>query len=309
MKFCIRFIVLHLFLLTIAPINAEIPQGRQLTVYLPDYRVGKDFQMNLYGTTHLILFSTKANPDGSIDFSRMTKALLAAGKEAKEKSEVKVLFCIGGWGRSNDFGSAVSTPENRSRFVKQTLEFCEEHSLDGIDLDWEFPKGDLEMANYLKLIKDLSTALRTEERLVTVALGPTKLLPAEAYTHIDLIHLMSYQPWNPEEYEGWMARSVKLAIDGGIPPGKISVGTPFFSKELGGDRRAVSYKKIAVNGRDAIPQSSHEFTPVGSAAIDPRIRQVKKHGLAGAMVWDYGHDSMLPEKSMLKELSNKLQSP
>lgn len=68
---------------------ADSPR-RILSVYLPDYRVGKDFQLNLHGTTHLILFSTAAKPDGTIDFSRMTSALLDAGKEAAGKPGVRV---------------------------------------------------------------------------------------------------------------------------------------------------------------------------------------------------------------------------
>lgn len=285
---------------------AEKPKRPNLSVYLPDYRVGKDFTLNLYGTTHLILFSTAAKPDGSIDFSRMTAPLLAAGKEARDQNGCMVLFCVGGWGRSKEFASAVETPEKRNRFIQEAIDFCELHSLDGIDLDWEFPDEGLEMVNYQLLIRDLSLAMRSSDRILTVALGPTRLLPIETYPDIDLVHLMSYQPWNPEDYEGWMTRSVKLALDGGIPPEKISVGTPFFSKELGGDRRAVSYRKIAEGAKNVVPTSEHKFTPVGADAIDPRIRQIQQHGLAGAMVWDYGHDSMDAEKSMLRQLSEKL---
>ena len=52
----------------------------------------------------------------------------------------------------------------------------EEHSLDGVDFDWEAPRNDEEMANYVLLLRAASRALRSKNKLVTVALHPGQSL-------------------------------------------------------------------------------------------------------------------------------------
>ncbi len=116
---------------------------------------------------------------------------------------------------------------------------------------------------------------------------------------------MSYQPWHPEEYEPWLEKRVRQLIDSGAPPEKINVGVGFYAKEMGGERRAVSWKKLVGPNATKIDQKEHPFSPVGKEVCDMRVRLVKKMGLAGVMIWEYGHDSMEPGESLLKHLSEK----
>lgn len=270
-----------------------------LSVYLPDYRVKAGDQPRLYGTTHLILFSAKPRPDGSVDFSRITPELLGFAGKAREQSDIKITACVGGWGRGKEFATAVSTAENREKFAGELAAFCELHNLDGIDLDWEFPKGEQEHADLEAFLAILSAKLKPAKRLLTIALGYTRPLPAACWPYIDQVNLMSYQPWSVEPYEAWLAKSVKRFLEAGLPAEKLIVGVGFFTKEKAGERRTVSWKKIDT----AIPDSPHGYWPVGKEACDLRLKLVKEHGLGGVMVWDYGHDSTDPEKSLLRYIS------
>lgn len=274
---------------------------RVLSVYLPDYRVKGSPEPELYGTTHLILFSAKPFPDGTVDFGRITPELFAFAAKARSKNPaLKVTFSVGGWGRGKEFASAVGSPENRERFAGELVSFCEKHQLDGVDIDWEFPKGEQEHADLEAFLATLSGKLRASGRLLTIALGYTRPLSPACWPFIDQVNLMSYQPWNPTDYEKWLTESVERFLEAGLPPHKLLVGVGFFAKEKGGERRAISWKKIAGN---KMPESDHGFWPVGQSSCDLRLNLVKKHGLGGVMVWDYGHDSDLPEHSLLRHLS------
>lgn len=281
-----------------------------ISVYLPDYRVQSDTIPRVYGTTHLILFAAAVQDDGSIDFSRIDGDLFRFAKHAKEQNPaLRVTVCVGGWRKSGSFASAVSTAEHRQRFVNELVQFCDAHQLDGVDINWEFPKGEREHADFGLFLETLSRALQPRERILTVALGYTRPLPAETWAHIDYVNLMSYQPWTIQDYEPWLTSSIERFLESGLPPEKLLLGVGFFAKEKAGDRRAYSWKTLLERESKAPPTSEHGFWPVGPETCDLRVRLVKEHGLGGVMIWDYGHDSLSPEHSLLRHLSRKLAPP
>ena len=185
----------------------------------------------------------------------------------------------------------------------------EENALDGVDIDWEFPKGDQEHADLNSFLQRLSEKLHTTNRILTIALGYTRSLSAEANACIDHVNLMSYQPWNPQPYEVWLEKAVTDFLESGLPPEKLILGLPFFTKELGGKRRAIQWTKLAGKGESTIPESDHEFSPVGKAACDLRLDLMKKYKLGGVMVWEFGQDSPNEKHSLMKHLSEKLATP
>lgn len=298
-------VILLLFLT--APAPADEPAKRTLAVYLPDYRVKADTEPQLYGTTHLVLFSAKPNDNGSVDFSRITPELLAFGEKAKANGRVKVTFCVGGWGRGKLFANAVSSEASRARFVDDLVAFCEAQDLDGVDIDWEFPRGDQEHADFALFLEGLSGKLRPSGRILTVALGYSRPLPAKCWPFIDQVNLMSYQPWSEEPYEAWLSESIDRFLEAGLPPEKLLLGVGFYAKEKAGERRAVSWKHLVGKDAKERPASGHGYWPVGKEACDLRLRLAKERGLAGVMVWDYGHDSPDPEHSLLRYLAEGLR--
>lgn len=291
-----------------AAVSADEPAATPvLSVYLPDYRVKADTVPAVYGTTHLVLFSAKPHDDGSVDFSGITPELLAFGKKAQANGRTKVTFCVGGWGRGELFANAVSSEANRARFVADLLAFSEAQDLDGVDIDWEFPQGDQEHADFVLFLEALSEKLHASGRILTVALGYTRPLPAKCWTFIDQVNLMSYQPWSEAPYEAWLLESIDRFLEAGVPPEKLILGVGFYTKEKAGERRAVSWKKLVGEKATGLPESEHGYWPVGPEACDLRLRLVKERGLGGVMVWDYGHDSAEPEHSLLRYLSAGLE--
>jgi GH18 family chitinase len=276
-----------------------------LSVYFPDYRYVKGAEPAFYGTTQLVLFSAKPREDGSVDFSRITPGLLEVGEKAKAQG-ITAMVCVGGWGRGKEFATAVSTQGGRAHFVEALAGFCAEHSLGGVDIDWEFPKGEQEHADFTKFLGALSKRLRAEGRILTAALGYTRPLSVECYAYLDQVNLMSYQPWSPQDYEGWLREAVARFLDSGLAPEKLVLGVGFFAKEKGGERRAVSYKKMTGREGADLPKSEHGWWPAGKEACDLRVKLVEEFGLGGVMVWDYGHDAVAPEESLLRYLSETL---
>ena len=75
--------------------------------------------------------------------------------------ELKVLLALGGW----TFGTAKfkemsATRYSRQTFVFSAIPFLRQHGFDGLDLDWEYPKGSDDKRNFVSLLKGTSQCAR-----------------------------------------------------------------------------------------------------------------------------------------------------
>lgn len=55
---------------------------------------------------------------------------------------VKFMIALGGWYDSADdkYSRLVNDPKARSRFINNAMIFLRKRSLDGLEIDWEYPK-------------------------------------------------------------------------------------------------------------------------------------------------------------------------
>ena len=65
------------------------------------------------------------------------------GHNGPAQEHLKVIISVGGWTWSENFSDAALTPESRWRFAESLKDFVDTFNLDGADLDWEFPTGNL----------------------------------------------------------------------------------------------------------------------------------------------------------------------
>lgn len=54
---------------------------------------------------------------------------------------IKLLLSLGGWTWSKHFSTCTRDDTKRAFFVKSAVDALEEHALDGLDFDWEYPTG------------------------------------------------------------------------------------------------------------------------------------------------------------------------
>ena len=67
------------------------------------------------------------------------KNLAALRKLRQQNQHLKLLISVGGWSDSQYFSDAVATAARRESFAASCVDFVVEQSLDGVDLDWEYP--------------------------------------------------------------------------------------------------------------------------------------------------------------------------
>ncbi|KAF7729359.1 hypothetical protein EC973_004615 [Apophysomyces ossiformis] len=170
---------------------------------------------------------------------------------------LKVSLSVGGWSGSHNFTKVANDPRKRSRFAESAVNHVRNLGLDGIDIDWEFPKDDADAKGYVQLLREVRLALdEYQERvgqsgdpafLVSVAMptGPEqmKVLRLQSMEpYVDIFYLMAYDlagAW--DEKTGHQAslygnnglnvdQAVKHFLKAAIPPQKIVMGIPAYGR-------------------------------------------------------------------------------
>ena len=140
--------------------------------------------------------------DGLLDMSQLTHIDLIH-QFRKWNPAIKIVLSVGGWG-AGGFSNMAMTEEGRRAFVASCLKAVEEHNLDGIDIDWEYPCSDLaeidadpqDKENYTYLFQALRDVLGPD-RIVSNAVGAGEYFVEGSEMDkvaeiVDYVQLMTY---------------------------------------------------------------------------------------------------------------------
>ena len=305
-----------MFLLAaIAASTSDTPRTNNnftVAAYLPEWRYeGANWADMSRTVTQLILFSLEVQPSGRLSaYDRLPRReLMLEARAATRAAGSQLLVCVGGNGRSGGFSRAVSTSNSRARFVESLVKVCDQHELDGVDLNWEYPgyefgRGYLDEAAIERdyrglrlLLKALHAAFAPTGRIITLAYYPDGR-QEEIFTkhrvgrYVERMHMMSYD--QPGKHSSWeFAQRVARQGASLLPAHLVTLGLPFYGRHTAtGDWK--SYEDLVQRHHASLAVDSDE-TPDGyffnsPALITRKTRLAAELGLGGVMIWEVGQD-------------------
>ncbi|CAG7835000.1 unnamed protein product [Allacma fusca] len=183
----------------------------------------------------------------------------------KANPKLKTLLAIGGWSfGTQKFKEMSSTRYSRQLFVLSSIPYLRQRNFDGLDIDWEYPKGTEDKANYVLLLKELHEAFKAEaeetgkQKLLlsaAVPVGPDSIrggydVPAVS-TYLDFINLMAYDfhgKWEsqtghnaplyaPSSDSEWrkqlsVSHAASMWMRLGAPKEKLVIGMPTYGRSF-----------------------------------------------------------------------------
>jgi GH18 family chitinase len=240
-----------------------------------------------------MLFQLYPNADGSLRRNGLPTWDIKDFVTRAHAKNVRVSIAVGGWINEIDglqespdcpvYAQAAKMP-NRTVFVNNIVKFVDSLGLDGVDIDWEYPRGSDGWSNFIALCSELKQALAGKRISAAVSgntpnnSNPPSVVRSGIWSALDAIHLMSY------DMTGWPTHSdagrSKQLIDAwanwgaGQPDfdrGKLIIGCAFYSF-------------------NASPGDNAE-------SLKDKVNHCYDKGYGGVMIWELSQD--LPNNTLL----------
>ena len=150
-------------------------------------------------------FKNPKTGDGGIVITESKQAPISKVVALKSVNpKLKVMLMIGGWGGHADgFSEMAKSAAKRTEFCQSVKKLIDQHKLDGVDIDWEYPtqSADNETGcdpsdtqNFNLVLKELRETLGTS-KIISYASSsshPEYVDWATAINYIDYVNVMTY---------------------------------------------------------------------------------------------------------------------
>ena len=241
----------------------------------------------------------------------------------RSNPNLKVLLSIGGWEAGN-FSEMAADDTHRKNFCENCAAAVKQYSLDGIDLDWEYPTSNMagisaspdDTKNFTLLVKELRVALGEDKLLTMASSADAKYVDFKnVIEYLNFVNIMTYDMGNPPHHNAGLYKSSKTTLScdeavakhfgKGVPYSKMVLGIPFYGHGDGNaykgyiDFRDIRFYPEKYSMRwDAEAQVPYLADASGNmvfsyddeVSVGLKADYVKAMGLKGAMYWNIEAD-------------------
>lgn len=305
-----------------APELPDLP-SKVLIGYVQDYRDPNDVDYS--NLTHVIFSFAHPEKDGSLSFNGDTAmANLRQMVTNAHKHEIKAILALGGWfhihgGESYEyFKTAIANASSRNKLVNELAGVVQRENLDGIDIDFEHPRSEMDAKYLSAFIHDLSNVLQANEKELSVAVHAKihsvtgtetgfVIYEPSMFKNVDYVNVMAYDgQWDggynasnlsPYSFaENIVNYWANLFDSHNISKDKLVLGVPLYAQPEDPAIKQVSYEAIINRnpenaGRDKISMNGTTYYYNGEATMKKKTNLALNNGFGGMMIWEVGLDA------------------
>ncbi len=280
--------------------------GFKVVGYMPSWQ-GAANAIQYDKLTHVNYSFLLPNSDGSLrplENSAKMQQIVSLG----HAQGVKILIAVGGWMDGNDspFTQLAANPTTRTAFVNNLVNFVNQYNLDGVDMDWEYPREGNEPQNFELLMQELGQAMHSRGKLLTAAVVVSGWnadgVLSGVFDDVDFLNIMAYD--GPDHSTMAQAEGgLNYWLGRGLPKEKAILGVPFYSRP-----QAQSYASLLAQGASPNSDSFQGNNYNGIPTIKAKT-QMALDRAGGIMVWELSHDTSDPNTSLLAAINQVVGDP
>jgi GH18 family chitinase len=305
--------------------------GFYVVGYLPSYRDPATIPDVKFRMCNVINYAfASVTSAGGLTISDPARLIVVANK-AKANS-AKIMLSISG--AHADFKNMAANAAGRTNFVKLLMNAVRQYSLNGVDMDWEYPTTtDGTDVTYTALMKELSDSCHRGSRYyLTAAITPGKYaggardaIRSELFPYVDWFNIMAYDDFSTttpyRHHSDFTLAQTALNYwinTRGMPASKAVLGLPAYGRPSGITQTGTVLTYSGILGQGGSPLSDSATVTAGSFTNykiyyngQPTIK--KKAMLAktmanGVMLWEKGQDTH-DNNSLLKAVCDTIGRP
>lgn len=300
-------------------IKAPPALGFSMITYFPSYRTVAEYPDNMFAMCDIINYAFAAvNTNGTITISTPSKfdSVYQKGKA----NGAKIFISLSG---ATNFAAVCKTATGRNNLIKDIMKKARQYNLDGIDIDWEYPRTtDGTDITYAELMKELSDSLHVDGKYyLSTAITPGIYagsvrdgLRTEVFAYADFFNIMAYDDFTTDpkypykQHSSMSTATVSLNYwlnTRSMPREKCMLGIPAYGRNSGAAQISSSYKTILTSGQQLGPAPLYQsdsatmtksdgstFTTYynGVLTVANKTTLAKTRG-NGIFFWELGHDA------------------
>jgi chitinase len=306
--------------------------GYYVVGYFPSYRDPSTMPDNKFRMCNVINYAF-ASVTSTGGVSVLVPTNLTAVRTKAKTNGAKVFISVNG--STTDWKNMATTPTGRTSFITQLMQVVRNNSLDGVDIDWEFPTtSDGTDLTYTSLMKELSDSchLGSKYYLTTAvtagkyAGGIRDAIKAELWTgnYVDFFNIMAYDDFNTtvayKQHSDLTLAQTCLnywMTTRGMPASKTVLGFPAYGRPSGITQTGtvLTYSGILAQGASAssdsaiVTASSQTYTIYYNGMPTTKKKaMLAKNTANGIMMWEMGQDTN-DNNSLLKAVCDTIGRP
>ena len=207
---------------------------------------------------------------------------------------VKVGIAVGGWSDLNnqDFQSMASSSGTRTNFINALLSLINTYQLDGVDIDWEYPREGNDPANFSALMTELGNALHTRGKYLTAAVSAqgyyAEGIQSAAINAVDFLNIMVYDGDGGAGHSpySYAVSSLDFWANKGLPASKAVLGVPFYARPSW-----KSFAQLVSEGANPNNDTYNGDYFNGLNTIRQKTNLAFDRNIGGMMIWELSQDA------------------
>ena len=304
----------------ISPINgnnisAPPAFGFYVVGYFPSYRDPASITDQKFRMCNVINYAF-ANVGSTGGLTVVSPSVLTAVTSKAKANNAKIFISISGL--AADFKNMANTSSGRNAFVSQIMSVVRLYNLDGVDIDWEFPRTDDGTdISYAAFMKELSDSCHTNAKYylsAAITAGKYAGVIRDAISNtlwtnntVDFFNIMAYDDFSttvPFKHHSDFALAQTClnywVVTRGMPAAKAVLGIPAYGRPSGITQTGtvLTYNTITSGSGSALLDSA----VVSAAGFtnytiyyngQPTVKRkamLAKSMANGVMMWEKGQD-------------------